>query len=205
MGKADPASSDQSSRLPFAEPWDGEVGRELIRFAREMRWRGRLPQSDRRHPAWYGRYNHSAKLLDSIIDDLVPECDFVGLFLSKLTFAPDADFKLLPPRGGASQPLPKPGPKPEATMTDWRTFDADVYRRAGGPMAEEMATYAERLEDLIAHDGQYVLIKGREVIGIFASLDEALDAGAEKFGSEPALIKQIVGTEAVYSSGALAL
>lgn len=72
-------------------------------------------------------------------------------------------------------------------------------------MAEEMATYAERLEDLIAHDGQYVLIKGREVIGIFASLDEALDAGAEKFGSEPALIKQIVGTEAVYSSGALAL
>ena len=67
-----------------------------------------------------------------------------------------------------------------------------------------MATYQAHLAELLRHKGEYVLIKGPEVIAIYATLEAALDASAERFGAEPALIKRITSREPIQSLGGLA-
>lgn len=47
------------------------------------------------------------------------------------------------------------------------------------------------------HLGKFVLIKGADIIGFFASLDAAFRAGTEQFGLEPFFVKQIVPADAV--------
>jgi hypothetical protein len=51
--------------------------------------------------------------------------------------------------------------------------------------------------------GKYVLIKGREVIGIYANEQDALREAVSRFGYEPALIKQIAVKESLITMGGI--
>ena len=46
-------------------------------------------------------------------------------------------------------------------------------------IAVEIATYKARLPELLAHEGEYVLIKGDEVIGFFKTSRAAVRGGAD--------------------------
>lgn len=61
--------------------------------------------------------------------------------------------------------------------------------------AEVFETYLAEWRQ--AHLGQFVLIKEREVIGFFGTLDEAFAAGTQRFGLRPFFVKQIVPGDAV--------
>jgi hypothetical protein len=75
--------------------------------------------------------------------------------------------------------------------------DADVSVAA---LAEEIATYRSRLPELLReHEGQFVLIKGAEIAGIFPDRSAALREGYRRFGVVPLLVRQIAPSEpAVY-------
>jgi hypothetical protein len=64
-------------------------------------------------------------------------------------------------------------------------------------IAQEIATYRARLPELLAHEGQFVLIKGDQVIGFFDDEWEALREGRRRFGLVPLLVKQIAAHERV--------
>jgi hypothetical protein len=64
-------------------------------------------------------------------------------------------------------------------------------------LAVEIATYKARLPELLAHEGEYVLIKGDEVIGFFKTSRAAVRAGYRRFGIVPLLVKQIAAVEPV--------
>jgi hypothetical protein len=99
---------------------------------------------------------------------------------------------------------PQVNRQPETAMFDWRTFDPSSIDCAfDDVLIAELITYKNNLDRLLEHKGEYVLIKGDEVVGYYPTLDAALDAGAERFGEQPALIKEIVEKEPIYSSGGL--
>jgi hypothetical protein len=61
---------------------------------------------------------------------------------------------------------------------------------------EELAVYGELKKALLKHHaGQFVLIKGREMIGTFPDFREAFEEGVRRFGHSPMLIKQITSEE----------
>jgi hypothetical protein len=63
-------------------------------------------------------------------------------------------------------------------------------------LAIEYETYKSKLPELVRHEGKFVLIQGPDVVGIFASYEEALTAGYEKFGlDKPFFVKQISSVE----------
>jgi hypothetical protein len=84
---------------------------------------------------------------------------------------------------------------PTREYFDWRTFDPAVHLKDGEPMVEEQATYGERLGESLPFEGQYVLIKGREIVGIFPTQDAALNEAVDRFGDYPAMVKRIVVLE----------
>ncbi len=47
------------------------------------------------------------------------------------------------------------------------------------------------------HMGEYVLVKEREVIGFFTSLDAAFKEGTKRFGLAPFFLKQITPADSV--------
>ncbi len=59
-------------------------------------------------------------------------------------------------------------------------------------LATELACYERQRADLVSKaDGKFVLIKGDEIAGFYDTLDEALDAGYQRFGLEPFLARQV--------------
>lgn len=63
---------------------------------------------------------------------------------------------------------------------------------AGRPFAEESSTYeanVERWAERLA--GEFVLIRGIEVVGFFATDEKALTEGYKRFGIAPFFIKQV--------------
>lgn len=61
----------------------------------------------------------------------------------------------------------------------------------------ELTTYEEHLPELLDSEGKFVLILGKEVSGPFGSYGDALDAGYEKYGLKPFLVKQIRAAEPI--------
>lgn len=60
----------------------------------------------------------------------------------------------------------------------------------------ELAFYEEQRADLLArHAGMFALVKGRELIGVFNTIEEALGEGARRFGLDSYLIRQVAATE----------
>ncbi|HEY4593891.1 MAG TPA: hypothetical protein VIJ61_15850, partial [Thermoanaerobaculia bacterium] len=56
--------------------------------------------------------------------------------------------------------------------------------------------YRNRLPELKGeNEGRFVLIKGKEVVDIFTSYEDALKVGYEKFGLAPFLVKKIQAVE----------
>jgi hypothetical protein len=64
-------------------------------------------------------------------------------------------------------------------------------------IAQEIATYRSRLPELLAHEGQFVLIKGDQVIGFFGDASAAIREGYRRFGLVPLLVKRITAIEPV--------
>jgi hypothetical protein len=63
-------------------------------------------------------------------------------------------------------------------------------------LERELATFQAKLPELLATDtGKFVLIHGEDVIGVWDTEGEALDAGYDRFLGQAFLVKQIVADE----------
>lgn len=58
-------------------------------------------------------------------------------------------------------------------------------------LEKEIETYRAKLPELLAHEGKFVLIQGDVVVDFFASYEDAIKAGYQKFGLQPFLVKQV--------------
>lgn len=57
---------------------------------------------------------------------------------------------------------------------------------------EERQFYRSKHDELrAAHFGQFVLVKGSSLIGVFNTHDEAVAEGAKQFGLQPFLVRQV--------------
>jgi len=65
-------------------------------------------------------------------------------------------------------------------------------------LAKELQTYREKLPELLADEGKFVLIRGKQVIDVFGTYEDAIKAGYEQFKLEPFLVKQIHAMEEVH-------
>jgi hypothetical protein len=93
---------------------------------------------------------------------------------------------------------------PRQLSRDWRTYDPTKVE-GDQTLLEELITYKDHLDELLERKGDYVLIKGRKIIGIFANCQDAMEKAVDLFGTEPALIKRIVAREPILSLGGIAL
>jgi len=89
-------------------------------------------------------------------------------------------------------PEPPPGPRTGSSRDD---VIGDF------PLAEEVATYEAHLPGWADREGQFVLIKGRDVLGFYPSYEEALEAGYDQLGLGPFVVKQILADEPIYNLG----
>ena len=106
----------------------------------------------------------------------------------------------------ARNPRPKKWRPPKPELFDWSTFDPSMARGThAAELAVHLVTYRDHLKELLRDEGQYVLIKGHEVVGIYAERDEALRGAATRFGDQPALVKKIVAKEPMISMGGVIL
>lgn len=85
---------------------------------------------------------------------------------------------------------------PKVPVFRWRDFDPSMIEDDGLPsLADELTTYRDRLPELMRDAGKYVLIKGRDVVGIYPDRQGALSEAVARFRGEPVLVKQIVEEE----------
>ena len=66
------------------------------------------------------------------------------------------------------------------------------------PLAEEVKTFDSHLPGWTDREGQFVLIKGQDVLGFYTRDEDALEAGYSRLGSGPFLVKQILLLEPIY-------
>jgi hypothetical protein len=89
---------------------------------------------------------------------------------------------------------------------DWRDFDPSWL--PGGeqaPLATELVTYRDHLDELLGHEGQFVDIKGKSVLGYYRDRQAALAAAFKEYGATPVLVKQVVEKEPVRRPGNVVL
>ena len=71
---------------------------------------------------------------------------------------------------------------------------------------EELAYFnKQRNEWLHYYKGQIALVKGEELLGTFTTISEAFDAGVQRFGTQPFLIKEIQEEDQVIQYPALSV
>src|SRR5262249_21945672 len=76
---------------------------------------------------------------------------------------------------------------------DWRAFEPSMLPGgAEAPLAAELVTYRDRLDELLRHRGQYVVIKGQEIAGFFHDRRSAVEAAIAAYGPGPFLVKKVV-------------
>jgi hypothetical protein len=73
------------------------------------------------------------------------------------------------------------------------------------PLAEEVRTYEAHLPGWADRQGQFVVIRGRDVLGFYPCHEDALEAGYDQLGSGPFLVKQILAREPIYQLGHIEL
>ena len=93
---------------------------------------------------------------------------------------------------------------PRPLSRDWHTYDPTKVE-GDQTLLEELLTYKAHLDELLQRKGDYVLIKGRQVVGIFADRQDAMKKAVDLFGVDPALIKRIVAREPIVTLGGAAL
>lgn len=64
-------------------------------------------------------------------------------------------------------------------------------------LEQELATYEGLKASLAIHEGKYALIHKDELLGMFDSQGDALNAGYQKLGLEPFLVKKIAAVESL--------
>ena len=73
-------------------------------------------------------------------------------------------------------------------------------------LASEIEFFEDQLPSLLLkHAGKVVVIGGNEVFGVFPTYEEALAAGALKFGQEPFLVRYVLPTQPDLGLPAMAL
>lgn len=73
-----------------------------------------------------------------------------------------------------------------------------VQRSRATSLGRELARYeAERAGWLPEHEGEYVLIKGDDVLGFFETRDQALSSGYARFGVVPLFVHQVLAVEPI--------
>jgi hypothetical protein len=71
---------------------------------------------------------------------------------------------------------------------------------------EEVQYFSESLEDwLKLYPGMIALVKGRELIGVYNTEDEALTEGARRYQLQPFLIRRIIRKQPEITVPALSL
>jgi hypothetical protein len=96
----------------------------------------------------------------------------------------------------------EPAERAAPDTISWRDFDPSWL--PGGErnaLAREFATYRDRLDDLLEHKGQFVVIKGDRVLGFYRDQKKGLAAALEAFGAVPVLVKRVVETEPIRRPG----
>jgi hypothetical protein len=64
---------------------------------------------------------------------------------------------------------------------------------------KELQTYHDHLPELLANEGKFVLIQGETVVPeAYATYEDALTAGYERFGLEPFFLRRIQRHEPVH-------
>jgi len=61
----------------------------------------------------------------------------------------------------------------------------------------ELATYHQRLAELIPNEGKFVLIHGPDVVDVYGTYEDAVKEGYQRFSLEPFLVKRIQSVEQV--------
>jgi hypothetical protein len=70
----------------------------------------------------------------------------------------------------------------------------------------ERQFYATHMEEWSrTNSGRFAVVKGEELAGMFATMDEALSAGATRFGLSPFLVRRVGDQEEKISIPALTL
>jgi hypothetical protein len=65
-----------------------------------------------------------------------------------------------------------------------------------GKLQQEIATYESKRSELFAeHAGEFVLVKGDEVVDIYRDERDAIDAGYKKFGNTGFLVRKVAESE----------
>ena len=59
----------------------------------------------------------------------------------------------------------------------------------------ERATYRANLDELLAHEGKFVAIKGERIAGVRHTYEQVVELGYEHFGPVPFLVKKIYRAE----------
>lgn len=66
-------------------------------------------------------------------------------------------------------------------------------------LEKELETYQNKLSELVADEGKFVLIQGDTVVDTYTSYDDAVKAGYGKFGIDtPFFVKQIKSVEQIH-------
>lgn len=68
----------------------------------------------------------------------------------------------------------------------------------GGPLSEELQTYDRLLPTLMSDEGKFAVIARGQLLGVFASYEDALREGYKAQKLEPFLVKKIAATENIY-------
>ena len=67
-------------------------------------------------------------------------------------------------------------------------------------LEKESQTFESRLMDLVKSDsGKFAVVYGDEILGIFETQGDALQAGYSKCGAKPFLVKQILAVSSPLS------
>src|SRR5690348_5731013 len=86
-----------------------------------------------------------------------------------------------------------------ARKTKNKTENGNPQRVTRGAtlLEKDLKTYQKKLPELLAHEGQFVLIHEGEVAGFFDTYPDAVQAGYERFELRPFLVKQVRAVEQV--------
>ena len=65
-------------------------------------------------------------------------------------------------------------------------------------LEKEMETYNARHEELLQHEGEFVVIQGDRIAGIYPTYEDALKAAYNQFKLEGFMVKQILTVDPIY-------
>jgi len=89
------------------------------------------------------------------------------------------------------------------TFVDWRTIDPSTIEGTNVPV-EELQTYRENIDELLrSHQGQYVLIVGREIIAYFEDFESAAKHAEREFRGRSLLVKKVAQFQQVHRIGGM--